>query len=341
MAVAISGCAGLSSEAPVVPAETRAPPLSFAPALNQGLSVAVGVYGMGSVVPTAGLPRTASGPVAPPLSRDDREADRVGAGFIISGAEGLIVTASHAVSGSRQIVVKLPDQRVMAAELLAEDEESDIALLRVPVVLPEPPAQGRSTSLRMGDWVLAVGDPYGLNRSVVAGIVGGKDRHFIEDRDLVFIQSDLALNPGNSGGPLLDSTGALVGMNTRTVAGSFGGSGVSLSIPIEVVMQIVGELRAQGQVQRPRLGAEFDDVTPPEAFTARRPYASGAMVISVREDTLATRLGLRPGDIIVGMNGKAIGTSGDLARALLAWRSVSETRLTVYRGGAYQELRMP
>jgi len=341
MAVVISGCAGLPPEASGPPAEVRAPPLSFAPALNQGLSVAVGVYGMGSVVPTAGLPRTASGPVAPPLTRDDREADRVGAGFIISGAEGLIVTASHAVSGSRQIVVKLPDQRVMAAELLAEDEESDIALLRVPVVLPEPPAQGRSTSLRMGDWVLAVGDPYGLNRSVVAGIVGGKDRHFIEDRDLVFIQSDLALNPGNSGGPLLDSTGALVGMNTRTVAGSFGGSGVSLSIPIEVVMQIVGELRAQGQVQRPRLGAEFDDVTPAEAFTARRPYATGAMVISVREDTLAAQLGLRPGDIIVGMNGKAIGTSGDLARALLAWRSVSGTRLTVYRGGAYQELRMP
>jgi serine protease Do len=341
MAVAISGCAGLAPETPGLPAEVRTSPVSFAPALSQGLSVAVGVYGLGSVIPTAGLPPSAGGAASSQLSRDDREADRVGAGFIISGAEGLIVTASHAVSGSRQIVVKLPDQRVMAAELLAEDEESDIALLRVPVVLPEPPAQGRSTSLRMGDWVLAVGDPYGLNRSVVAGIVGGKDRHFIEDRDLVFIQSDLALNPGNSGGPLFDSTGALVGMNTRTVVGSFGGSGVSLSIPIEVVMQIVDELRSQGQVRRPRLGAEFDDVTPAEAFTARRPYATGAMVISVGEDTLAARLGLRPGDIVVGMNGKAIGTSGDLARALLAWRSVSGTRLTVYRGEAYQELRLP
>lgn len=314
----------------------RMPPASFAPALRQGLSAAVGVFGVGLEYSAAELQKSE----ARRRVGAGRVADRIGAGFVISGAEGLIVTASHAVAGSQRIAVRLPDRRIVAATLVGEDEMADIALLRVPLVLPEPPPQGRSAALRPGDWVLAVGEPYGLNRSVVAGIVGGTDRHFAEDQELLFIQSDLALNPGNSGGPLLDGSGAIVGMNTRTVVGSEGSGGVSLSIPIEIVMQIVGELRDQGHVARPRLGAEFDDVAPFVALDARRAYASGARVGEVGLDSLAERIGLQVGDIIVGMNGRPIGHSGDLARALLAWRSVSGTTLTVFREQAYLELRL-
>jgi S1-C subfamily serine protease len=334
----LAACAVPAHSAPADAGESGPQPSSFAPAIRRGLAVAVGVYGSGLAFSAAesgsAATRGATARMAEP-----RPADRVAAGFIVSGSEGLIVTASHGIQGSERIAVRLPDQRIVAATLVGEDEEADIALLRVPVALAEPPPPGRSTALRMGDWVLAVGEPYGLNRSVVAGVVGGKDRHFAEDRELLFIQSDLALNPGNSGGPLLDSTGAVVGMNTRTVVGVYGGSGLSLSIPIEIVMQIVGELRAKGQITRPRLGADFDDVTPFAALAAQRSYASGALVTSVAIDSLAQQLDLRTGDIIVGMNGRPVAHSADLVHLLLGWRTVDGTVIVVMREGQLVQLR--
>jgi hypothetical protein len=171
--------------------------------------------------------------------------------------------------------------------------------------------------------VLAIGEPYGLDRSVAAGIVGGRSRHFAEDGELLFIQTDLSLNPGNSGGPLLDTEGRIVGMNLRTVVGALGGPGLSLSVPIEVVLQITAEIAAHGSVTRPRLGAGFEDVTPFVAVARGRAYASGALIHDVTPGSVAARLGLREGDIVVGMNGTAIGDSADLARALLRWRTVS------------------
>ena len=124
---------------------------------------------------------------------------------------------------------------------------------------------------------MAIGDPYGLNRSVSAGVVGGGARHFVEDRDALFIQSDLALNPGNSGGPLLDTAGAVVGMNLRMMVGPFGTAGVSLSMPIELVLKIAGDIRDGTVGSRPRLGARFEDVSPPAALAAGRLLADGAV----------------------------------------------------------------
>lgn len=335
--LALGACTMLPERAPRAPASpvvASGSPPGFSAALAKGQSLAVGVYGVGSAYSAAGLARAGPGQAVV----QDTEADRVAAGFVVSGAEGLIVTAVHAVAGCERIVVKLPDQRVVEAQRVGEDEEADIALLRLPFALPEPPRPGRSAALRAGDWVLAIGEPYGLGRSVVAGIVGGKDRHFVEDGELLFIQSDLALNPGNSGGPLLDADGALVGMNTRTVVGSFGATGVSLSIPIEIVMQIVAELRDTGRPRRPRLGAGFDEVSPVAALALRRPYASGALVTRVDIDSLAERMDLRVGDIVVGMNGRPIAQGGDLVRALLAWQPGGATSVVVQRAGRYQVL---
>jgi serine protease Do len=324
LAAALSGCAGGPFDAAVA-GERREPPATFAAALARGLPSTVGVYGVRlSTSDTRG---------------DDDARAHIGAGFFIS-ADGLIATAAHVLADSPQIIVKLQDQRVLVAEFVGADVESDIALIRVPVTLAAPPAFGASGSLRAGDWVLAVGEPYGIGQAVVAGIVGGRGRHFAEDSELLFIQTDLALNPGNSGGPLLDVRGNIVGMNLRTVVGSFGSPGLSLSAPIEVVRQIAAELASQGHVSRPRLGASFEDVTPLAAVMAGRAYAQGALIGSVSEGSVAQRLGLREGDIVVGMNGRAIGDSADLARVLLGWRSEHGTQVTVFRDGHVRQLML-
>jgi S1-C subfamily serine protease len=310
----------------------------FANALARALPFAVGVYGVTRGEPAAigGVERPSNGAERGTAPLPDA---RIGAGFLID-ADGHVVTAAHVVADSDEVIVKLADQRVLSATLIGTDADTDIALLRIASRGPVAPPLGRSTTLRPGHWVLAVGEPYGLNRSVAAGIVGGMDRHFSDDSELLYVQSDLALNPGNSGGPLLDAAGDIVGMNMRTVVGSYGAPGVSLSIPIEVVQGIAAELRANGSIVRPRLGAEFDDVTAVVAMLRGRATTQGALVAIVRRGSLAERMGLRVDDIVVAMNERPIMRSADLARALLAWRQVAGTRLVVLRGEAVLTLAL-
>lgn len=343
--VAAAGCAVLQqTEAPGVAGAGTMGPADFAAAVNRGAHALVGVYGVGKKLaleeadvvsrPTIGTPPEQLQP-AP----DGDPAASIGSGFFIDG-QGHIVTAAHVVTNVQSIVVKLADQRVLGAELLGVDNDADIALLKVALAEPIVPRLGSSLSLSPGDWVLALGEPYGLERTVVAGIVGGARRHFIEDSDVLFIQADLALNPGNSGGPLLDTSGAIVGMNSRIVVGGIGAPGVALAIPIEIVLQLAGELRAGGS-RRPRLGASFEDVPPQVALAAGRHYSSGALVKAVSPGGLGERLGLRPGDIVVGMNRLPVGDSAELVRLLLAWRDSAGTTMTVFRDGQYQQLALP
>lgn len=361
--ILLASCASVPAPAPQDAARPSAGPASFALAVKRGLPVTVGVYGVVSGQPRDGdvpesiLPGSrleADVPGAPgadgtatvgPDSHDGDdsgetvESINIGAGFLID-ADGLIATAAHVVSDTSKIVVKLTDQRVFAAELVGKDIESDIALIRIPVSLPFTPLIGQSALLEAGDWVIAIGDPYGLARSVAAGIVGGGARHFSEDRDALFIQSDLALNPGNSGGPLLDTNGAIVGMNLRMMIGPFGTAGVSLSMPIELVLQIVRDLK-DGEVNpRPRLGAQFEDVSPPAALAAGRLLADGALVTSVSADSVAARIGLHVDDIVVGFNGRPLSDSADLVKALLSWQLEAGTRIIVYRDGDYRRLAL-
>lgn len=317
---------------------------SFAPALQRAMPWAIGVYGVtdrradaaaepGDVAPADTL---LPDPADPEATMDVR----IGAGFFVDG-EGHAVTAAHVVQDMARVVVRLADQRVLAAEVVGLDEDADIALLRLPEAPAGAPPLGRSTRLRAGDWVLAVGEPYGLNRSVTAGVVGGTDRHFGDDHELLFIQSDLALNPGNSGGPLVDAGGAIVGLNLRTMAGVFGTPGVSLSVPVEIVRQVADELRATGGVRRPRLGAQFTDLAPPLAAAQGRATAQGAVVLGVSSGSLGERIGLRAGDVVVGMDGRAVADSADLARRLLAWREAAGTQFVVRRGALVQRLVVP
>lgn len=310
---------------------------SFAAAVARVLPLTVGVYALREAQDevSVGLRDTpADEALRPP---------QVGSGFFIG--EGQLVAAAHVVARADRVVVKLADGRVAAAHVVGADPDTDIALLRVDLAPPRAAAQplpwGRSATLQPGDWVLAVGEPFGLGRSVSAGIVGAKDRHFADDAEMLFIQSDLALNPGNSGGPLVDASGAIVGMNLRTVVGPYGTAGVSLSVPIEIVLQIVQELRAQPSHRgsgRPRLGADFVDLTPPQALSRGRLYADGALIATVHAGSIAERAGLRADDLLVGLNGRAIASSADLARALLRWRVALGTRLVVMRDGRMVEL---
>lgn len=303
----------------------------FAAALARVVPYAVGVY-------CVALPEEEEEGRASVEPQEDPSYARVGAGFLVD-VQGFVVTAGHVVTDCDQIVVKLSDQRVLGAERVGLDADTDIALLRVPHDLSRPPPLGRSTALRPGHWVLAVGEPYGLNRSVSAGIVGGKDRHFGDDPELLFIQSDVALNPGNSGGPMIDSRGTIVGMNMRTVVGAFGAPGVSLSVPIEIVMAIVEDLRRDGVIARPRLGAEFNDLLPQVALRLGRVTTLGAVVSGVRKGSIAERMGLKVDDIVVAMNGRPIGHSADLARELLRWRRPQGLQLMVLRGGEVTRLQ--
>lgn len=264
---------------------------------------------------------------------------RVGSGFFIDG-RGLAVTAAHVVERARRVAVKMSDGRIHVAEVLGGDDESDIALIRLPVAPPAAPVFGRTAALRAGDWVLALGEPYGLGHSVSAGVVGGTRRHFAEEPAMSYIQSDAALNPGNSGGPLVDAEGSIVGMNVRTVVAVAGSPGVSLSIPIEVVLDVARGLQA-GAIRRPRLGAEFHDVTPGEALALGRAYTHGALVELVAVQSLAEAAGLRSGDLIVGFDGRLVAGSADLALALLQWRSAPGTHLAVFRDGQYLRLTVP
>ncbi|MFN3861916.1 MAG: S1C family serine protease [Roseateles sp.] len=307
-----------SPAAAATSAATAGAPTSLAAAFRRGAAWAVGLY----------------------IFLPGEEEPRVGAGFLLDD-QGLIATVAHLLADEQQILVALPDRRLLAATLLGRDDSADVALLRVSPAPRVQPVFARPGSLQVADWVLAVGAPFGLERSASAGIVSGKDRHFGDDGELLFIQSDVALNPGNSGGPLLDASGAIVGMNARTIVGPPGTPGASLAIPIDIVRQIAAELAARPSApERPRLGALFDDVSPAAARAAGRDDVSGALILSVPRGSLAERLQLRAGDIVTMMNGRAIRSSADLVVALLAWRNAADARLVVQRAGQTLELKL-
>ena len=317
-------------------APTAVPGAGFANALARAAPFAVGVYGIArnpapAVAANAPADSERGEPVLPYA--------RIGAGFFID-SQGFIVTAAHVVADCDEVIIKLADQRVIPATLVALDADTDVAVLRIASASPVAPPLGRSTALRPGHWVLSVGEPYGLNGSVAAGIVGGTDRHFSDDPELLFLQSDLALNPGNSGGPLLDTAGDIVGMNMRTVVSAYGTPGVSLSIPIEIVLAVAAELRSGGRIVRPRLGAEFDELSAHLALARGRTTTQGALITIVRRGSLAERMGLKVDDIVVAMNDRPVTSSADLARSLLNWRQTRGTRVVVLRGEAVVSLAL-
>ncbi|MFO7858818.1 MAG: DegQ family serine endoprotease [Ectothiorhodospiraceae bacterium] len=260
------------------------------------------------------------------------DSESLGSGFIIE-SDGTIVTNYHVVRNADEVVVKLSDRRQFTAEVVGFDERSDLAVLDIDAQDLPTVSIGSSTDLSVGEWVLAIGSPFGFEHSVTAGIVSAKRRSLPQDNYVPFIQTDVAINPGNSGGPLFNLDGEVVGINSHIYSRSGGFMGLSFAIPVELAMDVVGQLQEEGRVARGWLGVLIQDVDRDlaESFDMDRPR--GALVAEVMPDSPARAAGLEPGDIITEFDGREVGTSADLPPMVGRMRAGSEVELTVIRAG--------
>ncbi len=261
----------------------------------------------------------------------------LGSGFIIS-ADGLILTNAHVVEGADEVVVKLTDKREFKAKVLGADQRTDIALIRIeanglPVV-----KIGDPNKLKVGEWVIAIGSPFGFDASVTAGIVSAKGRALPQENYVPFIQTDAAINPGNSGGPLFNMKGEVVGINSQIYSRSGGYQGIAFAIPIDVAMDVQAQLKASGHVSRGRLGVVIQEVTRElaDSFGLQKP--TGALVTSVEKGSPAEKAGIVAGDIILKFDGKTVAQSGDLPHIVGATHPGTKTTLQVWRNGATRDV---
>ncbi len=263
----------------------------------------------------------------------EREARSLGSGFIISG-DGYILTNNHVVADADEIMVRLPDRSELPARLVGSDPRTDVALLKVQAAADLPVVKiGKSSQLKVGEWVLAIGSPFGFDHTVTAGIVSAVDRSLPNESYVPFIQTDVAINPGNSGGPLFNLKGEVIGINSQIFTRSGGFMGLSFAIPVDVAMDVAGQLRASGKVSRGWLGVLIQEVSRDlaESFGLERP--AGALVAQVMDDSPAAKGGLQVGDIILAVNGKTIEMSADLPHLIGTMKPGARAELTVVRDG--------
>jgi serine protease Do len=255
-----------------------------------------------------------------------------GSGFVLT-PDGLVVTNNHVVAGARQIAVRLSDSREFPAEVVGRDASTDVALLRLKGVGPEPlPAVylGDSDRLEVGDWVVAIGNPFGLDHSVAHGMISAKERVLGVDVFDDFIQTDALINPGNSGGPLFNMRGEVVGVNTAIIKE---GQGIGFAVPINLVKDLLPNLRENGRLERGWLGVSIDDGQEWSGGTV------GELVVrDVYRQSPASAAGIRTGDRIIAVNGKPIGSYLQLLRKVALLAPGTQTRLTVQRQGGSQEV---
>ncbi len=268
-----------------------------------------------------------------------REAQSLGSGFIIS-PDGYIMTNNHVVADADEIIVRLSDRSELEAKLIGADPRSDVALLKVEGKNLPTVRLGKSEELKVGEWVLAIGSPFGFDHSVTAGIVSAKGRSLPSDSYVPFIQTDVAINPGNSGGPLFNLTGEVVGINSQIFTRSGGFMGLSFAIPMEVAMQVADQLKADGKVTRGWLGVVIQEVNKDlaESFGLDKP--AGALVAQVLEDGPADKGGLQVGDVILNLNDKPIIMSADLPHLVGGLKPGEKAQLDVVRDGSRKKLNV-
>jgi serine protease Do len=261
----------------------------------------------------------------------------VGSGFII-GADGTILTNAHVVRDAQEVTVKLTDRREFRAKVLGSDPKTDVAVLKIDAKnLPVVPL-GRSTDVKVGEWVLAIGSPFGLENTVTAGVVSAKGRSLPDDSNVPFIQTDVAINPGNSGGPLFNTRGEVIGINSQIYSQSGGYQGLSFAIPIDVATRIRDQIASTGKVVHARLGVTVQEVNQGFADSFQLATPEGALVSSVEKGGPADKLGLKPGDVIRAMNGQKIVASGDLPAMVSLAMPGDKVALEVWRQGKSVQL---
>ena len=285
-------------------------------------------------VPIPGIP---NGPKqAQPNPGKPQEADRgVGSGFIIE-SNGLILTNAHVVEGATTIYVTLTDKREFKAKLLGLDKRTDVAVVKIEARdLPKLPL-GDSSKVRVGEWVLAIGSPFGLENTVTAGIVSAKSRDTGDY--LPFIQTDVAVNPGNSGGPLLNTTGQVIGINSQIFSRSGGYMGISFAIPIDEAMRVADQLRTNGKMTRGRIGVALGEMTKEVAESLGLGKPRGAYVRNVEPNGPAAAGGIEAGDVILSFNGRELNKSTDLPRVVGETKPGTAASVQVWRKGSTRDL---
>lgn len=268
-----------------------------------------------------------------------REAQSLGSGFIIS-ADGYVLTNNHVVADADEIIVRLSDRSELEAKLIGADPRTDVALLKVAGKNLPTLKLGKSDDLKVGEWVLAIGSPFGFDHSATAGIVSAKGRSLPNENYVPFIQTDVAINPGNSGGPLFNLDGEVVGINSQIFTRSGGFMGLSFAIPIDVAMDVANQLKAAGKVSRGWLGVVIQEVNKDlaESFGLEKP--AGALVAQVLQDGPAAKGGLQVGDVILNLNGQPIIMSADLPHLVGALKSGAKVELDVVREGVRKSLTL-
>jgi len=284
-------------------------------------------------------PAASQGPADPFFDRyfggqgGPRKARSLGSGFVLT-PDGYIATNAHVVAQAGKVIVRLANKKEYPAKVIGVDEKTDVALIKIEPKEPLQPATlGDSNGLEVGEWVMAIGSPFGLEQTVTVGVVSAKARVLGAGPYDDFIQTDAAINPGNSGGPLVDGEGRVVGINTAISSRSGGNEGVGFAIPVALARTILDQLRESGKVERGWLGVGIQDVTPDLAISLDLGDATGALVANVSPGGPAARAGLERGDVIVEFAGKTITESHQLPALVAESRIGSTAHLTVLRGG--------
>ena len=260
-----------------------------------------------------------------------------GSGFIVS-ADGLVMTNAHVVRGAKEVIVKLTDRREFVAKVLGSDARTDVAVLKIEARnLPVVPI-GNPAELRVGEWVLAIGSPFGFENSVTAGVVSAKGRSLPDDSLVPFIQTDVAVNPGNSGGPLFNARGEVVGINAQIFSRTGGYQGLSFAIPIDLANKVREQIVATGQARHARLGVAIQEVNQSLADSFKLDRPEGALVSAVDPGGPADQAGLKAGDVIRQVNGQAIVASGDLPAVIGGAMPGDKVTLQVWRQGKAEML---
>ncbi|HUR87664.1 MAG TPA: DegQ family serine endoprotease [Ramlibacter sp.] len=271
-------------------------------------------------------------PGLPNMQRRQMPVRGLGSGFIID-TNGLIMTNAHVVKDASEVTVKLTDRREFRAKVLGADAKTDIALLKIDAKNLPAVTLGSSDKLKVGEWVLAIGSPFGFENTVTAGVVSAKGRSLPTDSAVPFIQTDVAVNPGNSGGPLFNARGEVIGINSQIYSQSGGYQGVSFAIPVDLAVKVKDQIAKTGKVEHARLGVSVQEVnqTLADSFGLDRP--AGALIANVEKNSPAEKAGLQTGDVIRSINGQQIIASGDLSAAVSAAMPGQKATLDVWRKG--------
>lgn len=284
------------------------------------------------------IPNVPNGPRQGPQGPQGQEEEQprgVGSGFILS-SDGVIMTNAHVVEGADEVLVTLTDKREFKAKIIGADKRSDVAVVKIAATDLPAVKVGDVSRLKVGEWVMAIGSPFGLENTVTAGIVSAKQRDTGDY--LPFIQTDVAINPGNSGGPLINMRGEVIGINSQIYSRSGGSMGISFAIPMDEAVRVSEQLRATGRVSRGRIGVQIDQVSKDVAESIGLGKPRGALVRAVEPGAPADKAGVEPGDIIVRFDGKLVEKSSDLPRVVGGTKPGTKTTLTVFRRGVNKDL---